>query len=87
LESFVGIYYHLRTILDGGTSVNMLVNDKLVCSSNAIYGNSTGTGAPTSNGKEWQTITKMNECFYPIPLKKGDQVKITATYDMKAHPA
>ncbi|KAF2675179.1 hypothetical protein BT63DRAFT_462626 [Microthyrium microscopicum] len=70
---------------DGGTSVNMLLNGKVVCTSKAIYG-STANGAGV-DGKEWQTITKMEECEAPIPVKKGDTVKITATYDMKQHPA
>jgi hypothetical protein len=62
-----------------------LVNGKLACASNATY--STSAGAPTGDGKEWTTITKMYECADPIEVKKGDQVKITATYDMKKHPA
>lgn len=64
----------------------MLVNEKLACSTtNATYGGGSGSSVP--DGKEWQTITKMHECTDPIQVKKGDKVKITATYDMKAHPA
>ncbi|KAF2404354.1 hypothetical protein EJ06DRAFT_518776 [Trichodelitschia bisporula] len=69
---------------DGGTAVNMYINDKLVCASKATYG---GAGSTLKvNGKEWQTITKMSECADPIAIKKGDNVLITASYDTKTHP-
>jgi hypothetical protein len=62
----------------------MRINDKLVCSSNATYG---GEGHKTVvDGKEWETITKMSECLDPIEVKRGDRVKIAATYDTAAHP-
>jgi len=62
----------------------MLVNDKLVCSSNATYGGDSSTAVV--GGKEWQTITKMSECFNPVQVKKGDIIKVSALYDTKAHP-
>lgn len=69
---------------DSGTYVAMTVNEKLVCQSNATYG---GAGSSTIvNGKEWQTITKMSTCPGPIPVKKGDNVVISAGYDTKEHP-
>jgi hypothetical protein len=67
--------------------VNLLLNDKMACISNATYGVSANGLPGNASGKEWQTITKMHECDEPIPVKKGDKIKITATYDMKAHPA
>jgi hypothetical protein len=62
----------------------MLLNNNLVCQSNATYG---GGGSQTIvNGKEWQTITKMSTCEGPIPVKKGDIVVITAGFDTEKHP-
>ena len=70
--------------VDGGTAVQMQINGKLVCSSNATYG---GEGHTTVvDGKEWATITKMSECMDPIEVKRGDKVKIVAAYDTVAHP-
>jgi hypothetical protein len=73
-----------NTLTDGGTYVSMRINNNVVCTSNATYG---GAGSSTIiNGKEWQTITKMSECAGPIPVKKGDQVLISAGYDTEKHP-
>jgi hypothetical protein len=69
---------------DGGTSVTLWVNDKLYCSSKAIYG---GEGGEINiDGKKWATISKMTECNEPIPVKKGDKLKVQATYNTIAHP-
>lgn len=69
---------------DGGKAVKMLVNNKQVCSSDAIYG---GTGSTLIvEGKEWQTITKMSECSGPVAIKKNDKITIVAQYDTVAHP-
>jgi hypothetical protein len=69
---------------DGGTAVKLSVNGKLFCTSEAIYG---GEGGKLNvNGKAWETISRMTECFQPIPVKKGDKIKIEASYDTKAHP-
>jgi hypothetical protein len=69
---------------DGGTGVNMYVNDKLYCASKAIYGGQKGT--INVNGKTWETIATMTECNEPIKVKKGDKVKLEATFDTKLHP-
>jgi hypothetical protein len=69
---------------DGGTGMNLYVNNKLYCSSKAIYGGPGGT--ITINGKDWSTIATMTECNEPIPVRKGDKLKIEATYDTKEHP-
>jgi hypothetical protein len=62
---------------DGGTGVNMYVNNKLYCRSKALYGGPGGT--VKVDGKEWATIATMTECNDPIPVKKGDKLKIEAT--------
>jgi hypothetical protein len=69
---------------DGGTGVNMYVNGKVYCKSKAIYGGPGGT--IILEGKTWATIATMTECNDPIPVKKGDKLKIEATYDTKEHP-
>jgi hypothetical protein len=68
---------------DGGSSIQILVNDKWACTSNAIY----GTKMKSADGKEWTTISQMTECAQPIEVKKGDQIKLVATFDEIAHPA
>ncbi|KAF2395731.1 hypothetical protein EJ06DRAFT_534661 [Trichodelitschia bisporula] len=69
---------------DGGTGVAAYVNGKLVCDSRATYG-SAGSKLIV-NGKEWKTISKMSECTEPIPLKKGDKIRLEAGWDNVAHP-
>jgi hypothetical protein len=59
--------------------MKVYVNDKAVCQSDAIYGQASGGG-------NWTTISKMVDCIEPIPVKKGDTVRIDALYDSIAHP-
>jgi len=61
------------------------VNEKNVCISNATYGTSY-TGELANNGKKWTTISKMSDCSNIIPVKKGDVIKLEATYNEKEHP-
>lgn len=73
----------LNNLDDGGTYVSMQVNDKTVCTSKATYG---GSSSLVVDGKEWQSITTMGECSDPIPVKKGDILRVLAGYDTKNHP-
>ena len=68
---------------DGGDHVEMTVNGKSVCQSKAIYGGASGTAA----GGNWTTVSDMSTCNDPIAVKKGDQLAISAKYDLQAHPA
>lgn len=70
--------------VDGGTGINMYLNGKLYCTSKAIYGGPSGT--LNANGQTWISIATMTECNDPIAVKKGDRIKIEATYDTKEHP-
>jgi hypothetical protein len=69
---------------DGGTAVTLSINGKKYCTSNALYGGEGGT--LNIDGKAWETIRKMEECNTPIPVKKGDILKVEAAYDTKKHP-
>jgi hypothetical protein len=69
---------------DGGVGVAAYVNGKLVCNSVASYG--LEGGRTIVDGKEWKTISKMSECLDPIELKKGDTIKLEASFDNVAHP-
>ncbi|KAF1812280.1 hypothetical protein P152DRAFT_449551 [Eremomyces bilateralis CBS 781.70] len=69
---------------DGGVSMILLVNDKEVCTSKATYGGAGGT--MELDGEKWETISNMNRCPEPIPIKKGDYITMTAVYDLKLHP-
>jgi hypothetical protein len=59
--------------------MKVYVNDKMICTSDAIYGTSSGGG-------NWTTISKMVDCQEPIQVKKGDKLKIDALYDSIKHP-
>ncbi|TID25072.1 hypothetical protein E2P81_ATG04177 [Venturia nashicola] len=63
---------------DGGMKMIMLVNDKEVCESKAIY----GKGGANND----ETIESMTECPPGIKMKKGDNLSMKAVYDLKTHP-
>jgi hypothetical protein len=76
----------------------MFINDRYVCSSEAIYGTRSESGSGMgSHGHESmgemesssaniKTISSMTMCKGPIPVKKGDTMKMTAEYDLSKHP-
>jgi hypothetical protein len=65
---------------DGGIGIKVFVNEKLVCESNAIYGEE-GT-ANALDGKKWQTITGYTPCEHPIQINKGDKISMSSEYDL-----
>jgi hypothetical protein len=67
---------------DGGVGIVTMVNENAVCESKAIY----GTKSKTENGTEWTTISKMTNCEQPIPVKKGDLIKMEVKFDEVNHP-
>lgn len=69
---------------DGGVSVAAIINNKLACNSTAVYG--LAGGQLVVEGKEWKTISKMNECLEPYPVKKGDKIVLEAVWDNELHP-
>jgi hypothetical protein len=66
---------------DGGTSLDILLNNKTVCSSKAIYGTKM-----QMNGKDWTTISEMTDCTEAFKVKRGDVIKLVVNYDEIAHP-
>lgn len=62
----------------------MYLNDKEICSSKAEYGGAGGT--MKAGEKEWTTISRMSDCLEPIPVKKGDYLRLEASYDTVKHP-
>jgi hypothetical protein len=58
----------------------LLINDKEVCVSNALYQK---VGAGASND---EVMTEMSRCETSIPIKKGDVMRIHSVYDLKTHP-
>ena len=59
---------------DGGVSMDLSINGKYVCSSNAIYG---GEGNTVTKGNStWETIAGMSICPGPIEIKDGELIKI-----------
>ncbi|KAF1991969.1 hypothetical protein K402DRAFT_459181 [Aulographum hederae CBS 113979] len=79
--TIVGARGHMH---DGGTSMTVYLNDKIVCVSNATYGSGY---QGSSSAAKWATIAKMSDCSDSIPVKKGDKIKVEAAYDEVAHPA
>jgi hypothetical protein len=86
---------------DGGVKVSMYLNDKFTCASDAIYGDKaksdTGMGGSGMAGghnhggggqssTSIKTISSMTSCKGPIPVKKGDTMKLVAEYDLAKHP-
>jgi hypothetical protein len=71
---------------DGGSNIDLKVNDKLACDSQAIYGGKGHVGR-TSDGKTWQTIGDMKTCPDGVLVKKGDKISMSANYDLEAHPS
>jgi len=68
---------------DGGTAIQMYLNDKLICHSTPTY---TPTGAKSPDGKDWKSITSMSRCNDPVRFLKGDVVKLVSIYDTNEHP-
>jgi hypothetical protein len=71
---------------DGGSNVEIKINDKMACNSRALYGGPGHVGK-TSEGNPWETIGNMVTCPEGLVVKKGDKISITANYDLDAHPA
>jgi hypothetical protein len=58
--------------------MTMMVNDKKVCESEAIY----AKGGDNND----EVLVDMTFCNNSIPIKKGDELTLRAEYDLKSHP-
>jgi hypothetical protein len=77
-----GYIFNVRGHLhDGGETILLKNNGKLLCESRPVYG---GEGKETGG---WATIGSMGECNPPVKVKKGDELTIEAYYDFITHPA
>jgi hypothetical protein len=70
---------------DGGVGIDLMLNGKVVCQSRASYGGSEAT--LVKDGKKWETLSSMSECGNAIPVKKGDIVRLDASFDTQQHPS
>jgi hypothetical protein len=59
------------------------VNEKHVCTAEAIYGGE--KAAKIGNGSKWETITAYKPCLDPVKIKSGDILTMTALYDTTKH--
>lgn len=75
----IGFSPHLH---DGAVNLKLLVNGKVMCSSEAVYGQDGGT---TVNGQKWETIISYTPCLDPINVRIGDKVKVVSDYDLTKH--
>jgi len=83
---------------DGGVKVSLLINDKFICASNAVYGDKSESSGGMGGGKSGRgggggkstanikTISSMTPCRGPYPVKKGDSMRLVAEYDLAKHP-
>jgi hypothetical protein len=65
--------------------MELFLNNKMICHSDAIYGGKGGT-LQLDTGKNWETISEMTDCKQVIKVKKGDLLKLKSMYDLKKHP-
>jgi hypothetical protein len=70
---------------DGGVAMSAKINGKEVCNSKALYGGP-GHEGTSEKGEKWTTINSMEFCEESIKVSKGDNLTITADFDMSAHP-
>jgi hypothetical protein len=57
----------------GGTKMELSLNDKVICTSDATY-------------DKLGVITSMSTCSPMLPVKRGDYISMRSVYDLKAHP-
>jgi hypothetical protein len=69
---------------DGGVNMTFVVNGKEQCTNTAVYGGTDGALGLNTNEK-WETITAYTPCPDPIHVKKGDDLKMRAYYDVTKH--
>ncbi|KAE9962340.1 hypothetical protein BLS_000459 [Venturia inaequalis] len=78
-----GTIYNAQAHLhDGGIAVQLLLNGKMVCNSQAHYGGEKGT--TSVGGEKWETIQGYDRCG-AIEVNKGDQIVVESTYDLVKH--
>jgi hypothetical protein len=80
---------------DGGTGIDILQNDKVICTSTAYYNTSTaGHGhmkrqipGGNYNNNDIPHISGQHRCTFPqgIPVSKKDKMYIRANYDFDTH--
>jgi hypothetical protein len=73
-------FISLTDAIDGGMDLVAKVNDRVVCDSHALYG-----GVSTNVGNSG-TISRMEYCFGPIKVVKGDNITLEANYNLNEHP-
>jgi hypothetical protein len=66
---------------DGGTAIELWLDNKLICHSVPTYG-------PPPGGKvdSGLTIVDMSWCYDPVRIKKGDTLTVKTFYDTTVHP-
>jgi hypothetical protein len=62
--------------------MKVFLNGKMVCKSDAVYGQDGGTSI---NGEKWETITSYTPCLDPVRITWGDKIKMTSDYDLTKH--
>jgi Stress up-regulated Nod 19 len=65
---------------DGGTAIDLELNDTLVCRSLPRYGRPEGAGPEVP-----ETIQEMSWCHNPVRVRKGDYLVVKSHYDLDRH--
>jgi len=82
--TIVSMLGHLH---DGGTDIEFKLNNKSVCNSTASYGTQPDFVMKGSSSNDtWQALSHMVDCNDAQAVKKGDNLTITANYDLNKHP-
>jgi hypothetical protein len=69
---------------DGGVKTYLYINDKFICSAEALY---TSPNSTTISGNHGGSMIGITTCNAPvIPVKAGDWLYMIAEYDVKKHP-
>jgi hypothetical protein len=60
---------------DGGTHIDLIINDRIACTSRMYYGTRPGYGAPTTDHGHQNQVNKPKTISYPQPINNPQQNK------------
>jgi hypothetical protein len=72
-------------IHEGGVRNTLLLNGKVICNAEAVYGGSK-VSFSREDGEKWDAISHMTPCIEPVQMKNGDVMTMTTYYNTELHP-
>lgn len=70
---------------DGGTDIQVLLNNQTICDSTATYA-ATSVYVDPKGDLDKEHISNMTTCYNPVNVKKGDLLNVRAVYDTDMYP-